>query len=75
MASTRFFLDLRGKAKDGKGSILISIYHNGTTTTVKTGIRIKPENWSNQKIVNLSGSEAMNASIYNTLTFSNQWLR
>lgn len=64
MASTRLFLDLRGKAQDGKGSVLISIYHNSTTTTVKTGVRVLPENWSNQKVINLKGSEAINAKLY-----------
>lgn len=63
MAATKFFLDMRGKAKDGKGSILISIYHNASTTSIATGIRVRPENWAKQRIVNLAGADAMNVNL------------
>lgn len=63
MAATRFFLDMRGKAKDGKGSVLISLYHNSTTTTFGTGIRISPENWCDGRIVGIAGAEALNANL------------
>ena len=63
MATTKFYLDCRGKAKDGKGSVLITIYHNASTTTVSTGIRVSPNNWSKDKVTKISGSEAINASL------------
>ena len=63
MATTKFYLDLRGKAKDGKGSVLITLYHRETTTTIKTGIRIHPENWDKQRVINLSGSSAINVKL------------
>lgn len=63
MAATRFFLDMRGKAKDGKGSVLISLYHNSSTTTFGTGIRISPENWCDGRIVGVVGAEALNANL------------
>lgn len=38
MATTRFYLDLRGRAKDGKGSIVITIYHNRTASMIPAGL-------------------------------------
>lgn len=63
MASTKFFLDLRGKAKDGKGSVLIRIYHNATTTTVATGIRVLPTEWNGTAVVGVPGAEAINVKL------------
>lgn len=63
MATTSFFLDTRGKAKDGKGTILVLLYHNHSTTTISTGVRISRDNWRGQKIVGHPDSEALNASI------------
>lgn len=63
MASTKFFLDLRGKAKDGKGSVLIRLYHNSTTTTFCTGVRVYPENWTGFSVTNVSGYAAINAKL------------
>ena len=63
MASTKFFLDLRGKAKDGKGSVLIRIYHNATTTTVSTGIRVLPSNWNGSSVIGIAGAAAINAKL------------
>ena len=63
MATTKFYLDLRGKAKDGKGSILITIYHNTSTATVATGIRVLPSEWNGQSIVKVPGCEALNATL------------
>lgn len=63
MAATRFFLDMRGKAKDGKGSVLISLYHNASTTTFGTGIRVHPDNWCDGRITGVPGAEALNASL------------
>ena len=63
MATTRFYLDLRGRAKDGKGSIVITIYHNHTTATVSTGVRVAPNEWDGFRVVKLSGSEALNVRL------------
>lgn len=63
MATTRFYLDLRGKAKDGKGSIVITIYHNHTTATVPTGIRVAPNEWDGYRVIRLTGSEALNVRL------------
>ena len=60
MASTKFYLDMRGKAADGKGTILIHIFHNRTMTTVSTGVRCTPQEWDGERI-KTSGSEALNA--------------
>lgn len=63
MATTRFYLDLRGKAKDGKGSVLITLSHNGTTTTFSTGIRILPQHWGNGCVIKAPDCEALNAAL------------
>ncbi len=63
MATTSFFLDTRGKAKDGKGSVLILLYHNNSTTTISTGVRIAPENWLDQKVVKHPEAEVLNAQL------------
>ena len=62
MATTRFYLDLRGKAKDGKGSIVITIYHNRTTAMISTGIRVSPNEWDGNRI-KTSDSEILNARL------------
>ena len=49
MANTRFYLDMRSKAKDGKGSVVILLYHNSTQTSVSTGVRLTPAQWHNGK--------------------------
>lgn len=69
MASTKFFLDMRGKSKDGKGSLLIRILHNGSSTTVSTGIRVSPLNWNGQMIIKLPGAEALNATLQDKKSF------
>lgn len=63
MAVTRFYLDMRGKAKDGKGSLLVTIFHNRSTATIPTGIRLLPSEWNGMRIVRISGSNALNAQI------------
>ena len=63
MATTRFYLDLRGKAKDGKGSIVITIYHNRTTAMIPTGIRVKPNEWDGSHVVRVAGCDAINAKL------------
>jgi integrase len=65
MARTSFYLDMRGKAKDGKGSVLISLYHNATTALFPTGIRISSESWDYSKhcIVRSPEAEILNMSL------------
>ena len=63
MSSTKFYLDLRGKAKDGKGSLVIVLSHNRTTTTVATGVRISPEEWNGNAIVRNPNSQVLNVVI------------
>jgi integrase len=63
MATTRFYLDLRGRAKDGKGSIVITIYHNRTTAMIPTGIRVAPNEWDGNHIKGVPGSDALNARL------------
>ena len=62
MASTKFYLDMRGRAADGRGTILIHIFHNRTMTTVSTGIRVAPNEWDGEKIKTV-GSETQNAAL------------
>lgn len=63
MATTRFYLDLRGRAKDGKGSIVITIYHNRTTAMIPTGIRVAPNEWDGSHVIRISGCDAINARL------------
>lgn len=60
MATTRYFLDTRAKAQDGKGSIVLLISHNHTTTTMRTGIRISKDNWNKNKVIKLPEAELFN---------------
>ena len=63
MATTRFYLDLRGRAKDGKGSIVITIYHNRTTAMIPTGVRVAPNEWDGKHVVRVVGCDAINARL------------
>lgn len=63
MATTRFYLDLRGRAKDGKGSILVTLYHNGTTSTIPTGIRIARNEWDGNNVVKTGDANLVNARL------------
>ena len=63
MATTRFYLDLRGRAKDGKGSIVITIYHNRTTAMIPTGVRVAPNEWDGKHVVRIVGCDAINARL------------
>lgn len=63
MASTKLYLDLRGKAKDNNGSIVIVISHNRTTTTVATGIRVSRNEWDGKKVIRRSDASILNAEL------------
>ena len=63
MANTKFYLDLRGNAKDGRGSVLIFIFHNKTTATVPTGVRLLPTEWDGDRVIKRSDSSILNAKL------------
>lgn len=63
MATTKFYLDLRGNAKDKRGSVLISIFHNKTTATVPTGVRLLPTEWDGDRVVRRPDSSILNAKL------------
>lgn len=63
MATTKLYLDLRGKAKDGNGSIVIVISHNRTTTTVATGIRVSPDEWDGDKVIRRQDAGLLNVEL------------
>lgn len=63
MSSTKFYLDLRGKAKDGKGSLVIVLANNRTTTTVATGVRLSPNEWNGNEIVRIPNAHILNVKI------------
>lgn len=72
MATTRFYLDLRGRAKDGKGSIVITIYHNRTTATIPTGIRVAPNEWNGSHVIRVVGCDAINAKLTEKISSINR---
>lgn len=61
--TTNFYLDFRGRAKDGKGSLLIIIAHNSTTASVSTGIRLSHDEWKDGKIIHRDNCTSLNAVI------------
>ena len=63
MASTKFYLDLRGKAADGKGSVLIQLFHNHSMTSFSTGIRISRSDWDGNRVVKIPEAETLNATL------------
>ncbi len=63
MASTKLYLDFRGKAKDGKGTVVIVISNNRTVTTVGTGIRLSPKEWNGERVVKRSDSMLLNIEL------------
>lgn len=63
MATTSIFLDLRGKAKDGLGTVVIRLLHNRTSTTISTKVRVKPEEWNGTKVVGRPDARQLNAAI------------
>lgn len=63
MASTKFYLDCRGRAADGKGTILIQIFHNHSMTSISTGVRVSLTEWDGSRVKNLPGAEAINAAL------------
>ena len=63
MANTKLYLDLRSKAKDGKGTILIMIIHNRTSTSISTGVRVSPDEWDGKKIRSGSPNYPLNVKL------------
>lgn len=56
---TTYFLDTRGHANDGKGSVVLRIIHNNTSTTMGTGIRLFPDEWAG-RVVNRPDAHELN---------------
>lgn len=63
MATTRLYLDLRGKAKDKKGTIIITLFHNKSTASISTHIRVLPKEWDGSQVVRRSDSSILNAKL------------
>ena len=63
MTTTKLYLDLRSKAKDGKGTVLIMIIHNRTSASISTGIRLSPDDWDGRKIKLSSTYSALNIKL------------
>lgn len=63
MATTRLYLDFLGKARDGKGSVIIILTHNRTTASISTGIRLSGKEWSKGRAVKTHGADAINAKL------------
>lgn len=60
MATTRLYLDCRSKAKDGKGNIIITLFHNHSTASFPTGVRVYPEQWNGSKVVKHPNADTLN---------------
>lgn len=65
MATTKFYLDTRGRAKDGRGSVLLMLYHNNTSASFPTKVRLSVTEWNGGKLQGVPGSEAINANLQN----------
>lgn len=63
MFTTKFYLDLRGKAKDGKGSVVILLCNNRTTTTISTGVRVLKSEWDGARVINNISSASLNSEL------------
>lgn len=63
MTHTKLYLDLRGKAKDGLGSLLLMIFHKYTTASIPLGIRLRPDQWRNDTVINHADAVILNATI------------
>lgn len=63
MAATRFYLDMRSKSKDGKGSIIITLAHNYTTAAFGTGVRVSPCEWNGQRVVRRADADLLNIKL------------
>ena len=63
MSTSKFYLDFRGKAKDGKGSLLLMFMHCKTSTSIPLGIRLSRKEWNGERVVNRADSRILNAQI------------
>ena len=63
MATTKLYLDLRAKAQDGKGSIVILLRNGTTSTSFNTGIRLKKSEWKNNRVANRVDADILNVQI------------
>ena len=63
MAKTNLYLDMRGRAADGMGSLQLTLYNNRTTASLPLGVRLKPNQWKNSTVVNRPDSAQLNVAI------------
>lgn len=63
MSATRLYLDMRSKAKDGRGSVVITLAHNYTTATFSTGIRLLKSEWDGRKVINRDDAGLLNVKL------------
>lgn len=63
MSSTKLYLDCRNKARDGKGTLVVSFSHNHTSTTFSLGIRVHKKNWDGKSVVGTPDAKILNAVI------------
>lgn len=63
MASTKLYLDLRNKAKDGRGSVVIILSNGKTTTSVGTGIRVLPSEWNGSHVTKRKDAVMLNIKL------------
>lgn len=50
MASTKLYLDLRNKAKDGMGTVVVMLTNYQTSASIGTGIRVSPNEWNGSHV-------------------------
>lgn len=63
MASTKLYLDLRKKAKDGRGSIVIILSNRQTTTSIRTGVRVLPSEWNGSHVTKRADAAMLNIKL------------
>ena len=63
MASTKLYLDLRNKAKDGRGSVVIILSNGKFTTTIGTGIRVLPSEWNGSHVTKRKDAAMLNIKL------------
>lgn len=64
MATTKLYLDTRGKARDGKKPVIILLYHNASTTSFNTGIRLSENEWNGTQVVRNANAAFLNSQLF-----------
>ncbi len=63
MASTKLYLDLRNKAKDGKGTVVIMLTNCQTSTSIGTGIRVSRSEWNGSHVTKRADAAMLNIKL------------